>query len=202
LHSYANPPFLRGFLFSGLPCVALYCVPSGVRVVSNILRASNSGCPAPSADVVLLDCDSMEIEGVCARDRRMVTSGNPIVRGNSSEQERFKEVQQAYKVLSNPDKKRHNDEKLRASSSRASSGKPRARTGGRAGGETAPEANLSDLLNKLADHSYRRWSARGYGLGFACGGRPRDDRAADRGGVAHAAGPAGEDRGGRMRSFI
>jgi hypothetical protein len=30
----ANPAYLSHFLFSGLPCVAPYCVPGGVRVVS------------------------------------------------------------------------------------------------------------------------------------------------------------------------
>jgi len=73
--------------------------------------------------------------------------------GDPSAEERFKEIQQAYEVLSAPEKKRHYDEKLRASSGRSSSGKPRARTGTRAGEKTAPEANLSDLLNRLADHS-------------------------------------------------
>src|SRR5215216_1262931 len=31
LHGLANPAFLSGFLFSGLPCVAPYCVRGGVR---------------------------------------------------------------------------------------------------------------------------------------------------------------------------
>jgi hypothetical protein len=30
----ANPPYLSGFLFSGMLRVAPYCVPGGVRVVS------------------------------------------------------------------------------------------------------------------------------------------------------------------------
>jgi hypothetical protein len=34
LHGLANTAYLSGFLFSGLPSVALYCVPSGVKVVS------------------------------------------------------------------------------------------------------------------------------------------------------------------------
>jgi hypothetical protein len=34
LHEVAEPAFLEGFLFSGLPCVAPYSVPGGVRVVS------------------------------------------------------------------------------------------------------------------------------------------------------------------------
>src|SRR5215217_9637546 len=34
LHRLANPAFLSRFLFCGLPSVAPYCVPDGVRVVS------------------------------------------------------------------------------------------------------------------------------------------------------------------------
>jgi hypothetical protein len=30
----ANPAYLNDFLFYGLPCVAPYCVPGGIRVVS------------------------------------------------------------------------------------------------------------------------------------------------------------------------
>jgi hypothetical protein len=34
LHEVANLPYLKGFPFSALPCVAPYCVPGGVKVVS------------------------------------------------------------------------------------------------------------------------------------------------------------------------
>jgi hypothetical protein len=34
LHELADPPYLSGFLFCVLHCVAPYCVPGGVRVVS------------------------------------------------------------------------------------------------------------------------------------------------------------------------
>ena len=34
LHEVAIPAYLSGFLFHGLPCVAPYCVPGGIRVVS------------------------------------------------------------------------------------------------------------------------------------------------------------------------
>src|ERR687889_487521 len=33
-HEFANGPYLRGFLFCVLRCVAPYCVPGGVRVAS------------------------------------------------------------------------------------------------------------------------------------------------------------------------
>src|SRR5215217_2542495 len=34
LHRVADPPYLGHFPFSALPCVAPYCVPGGIRVVS------------------------------------------------------------------------------------------------------------------------------------------------------------------------
>jgi hypothetical protein len=36
LHELANPAYLSRFPFSALPCVAPYCVPGGVRVVSGV----------------------------------------------------------------------------------------------------------------------------------------------------------------------
>ncbi len=35
LHNLENPAYLSRFPFSGLPCIAPYCVPGGVRVVSS-----------------------------------------------------------------------------------------------------------------------------------------------------------------------
>jgi hypothetical protein len=35
LHEFADLPYLSGFLFAGFLCVAPYCVPGGIRVVSN-----------------------------------------------------------------------------------------------------------------------------------------------------------------------
>ena len=34
MQGFANPAYLRGFLFSALPSVAPYCIPGGVKVVS------------------------------------------------------------------------------------------------------------------------------------------------------------------------
>jgi len=87
--------------------------------------------------------------------RKLVREYHPDTNpGDPSAAERFKAVQHAYDVLSNPEKKQQYDEKLRASSSsKARSGRPRARTGGRTGGKAAPDVNLSDLLSRLADHS-------------------------------------------------
>ena len=34
LHRVAHPAYLSRILFSAMPCVASYCVPGGVRVVS------------------------------------------------------------------------------------------------------------------------------------------------------------------------
>jgi DnaJ-class molecular chaperone len=71
--------------------------------------------------------------------------------------ERFKEVQQAYEVLSDENKRRQYDDKLfHTSSRRGSSGRPRAGRGGgdagRSGGESSTSSvDLPDLLSKLAN---------------------------------------------------
>src|SRR3712207_648555 len=46
LHRLANPPYLDGFLVSGLLCVARYCVPGGVKVMSEVRGLHVTGsCP-------------------------------------------------------------------------------------------------------------------------------------------------------------
>ena len=80
---------------------------------------------------------------------------------NPRAEERFKEVQQAYEVLSNEKTRREYDEGLRTSSrgssgrsrSRESSSRPRARAGGRTAGGTTHTVDLSELLGKLTNLS-------------------------------------------------
>jgi curved DNA-binding protein CbpA len=74
--------------------------------------------------------------------------------GDNFAEERFKDIQQAYEVLSNPEKRWEYDQRFRASSTRSSKGQ-RAGAGARTRGEAAATVDLSDLLRKLADRSDR-----------------------------------------------
>jgi DnaJ-class molecular chaperone len=87
--------------------------------------------------------------------RKLVREHHPDTNhGDHSAEERFKDIQQAYEVLSNPEKRRGYDQRLRSSATRSSGG-PRAGAGARTGGETATTVDLSDLLRRLADRSDR-----------------------------------------------
>jgi curved DNA-binding protein CbpA len=89
--------------------------------------------------------------------RKLVLKHHPDANpGDHSSEERFKEIQRAYEVLSDPEKRREYDKKRRASP-RGSSSRPRASAGRRTEGErAAPPVDLSDLLSKLTDLSSNR----------------------------------------------
>jgi curved DNA-binding protein CbpA len=68
-------------------------------------------------------------------------------------EERFKEIQHAYEILSDPKKRRKEDERPRSTGT--SAGKPRAGASGGTGRRTVRADSLSDLLSKVADLSYQ-----------------------------------------------
>ncbi len=106
-------------------------------------------------------------EDIRSAHRRLVREYHPDANpGNDSAEERFKEIQHAYEVLSDPRKRREYDEGLlRASSrsggdpSRAHGTRARARRGAGTsggGGRSASGEDLSDLVRKLVDLSNNR----------------------------------------------
>ena len=92
--------------------------------------------------------------------RKMVREYHPDANPEDPRaEERFKQIQQAYEVLSNPEKRREYDKDLHTSSRGNSSG-PRTRAGESARGGTAHTVDLSDLLGKLNDLSSGRAGGR------------------------------------------
>jgi curved DNA-binding protein CbpA len=85
--------------------------------------------------------------------RRLVRQHHPDANPKDPRaEERFKEIQQAYEVLSDPQKRREYDEGPHAYPGRGSPGRPRARGGAgeRTGGAPTPTTvDLSELLEKL-----------------------------------------------------
>jgi curved DNA-binding protein CbpA len=90
--------------------------------------------------------------------RRLARQHHPDANPDAPEaEERFKEIQQAYETLSNPEKKRQCDERLR-SSARKRRGGSRVGTAGSARTKNTTQVDLADLLAKLGNHSGNRAS--------------------------------------------
>jgi curved DNA-binding protein CbpA len=113
-------------------------------------------------------------EDIRQAHRRLVRTYHPDTNPQDPQaEERFKEVQQAYEVLSDPQKRREYDQRLRASSRKGSTGRQSAGTtradpgrpgprsaGRRAEGGTTYTVDLSELLAKLTNLSSARASGR------------------------------------------
>jgi curved DNA-binding protein CbpA len=92
-------------------------------------------------------------EDIRKAHRKLVRKYHPDANPEDPQaEERFKEIQQAYEVLSNPEKRQEYDKRFHTSP-RESSSRPRARTGERAEGGTTYTVDLSELLAKLANLS-------------------------------------------------
>ena len=67
MHGLAKPAYLGGFRFSGLPYVAPYCVPGGVRVVSEVTTTCpTGGQESVESSAIVLSC-STKFKGECCK---------------------------------------------------------------------------------------------------------------------------------------
>ena len=97
-------------------------------------------------------------DGVRKAYRRLARQHHPDANPDTPEaEERFKEIQQAYEILSNPEKKRQYDERLR-SSARKRRGGSRTGTVGSTRTKNTSQVDLADLLAKLGNHPGNRAS--------------------------------------------
>jgi curved DNA-binding protein CbpA len=93
-------------------------------------------------------------EDIRKAHRKLVRQYHPDANPEDPQaEERFKEVQRAYEVLSNPEKRQEYDKRFHTSSRQRSTGRPRPGADRRAGRGTTHTVDLSELLAKLANLS-------------------------------------------------